>query len=86
MLLKTKLFIILAFFLFIRLKGPNVAIELNYPIAWPGLENKLTIVAEGLSTSRSASVTRSPQFEALRTKGVETNLKSLTSLKSIFDL
>ena|SRR5687768_8243793 len=49
MTIKTPLFAILVFFFFTRLQGQIVAIELNYPVAWPGLDNSLTIVVEGVA-------------------------------------
>ena len=42
-------FAILVFLSCVRLQGQNVAIELNYPQAWPEIENALTIVVEGVA-------------------------------------
>ncbi|MBL0006775.1 MAG: hypothetical protein IPP25_06165 [Saprospiraceae bacterium] len=47
--MKTLILTILVFSFSFGLQGQNVAIELNLPIAWPGLDNTLTIVVEGIA-------------------------------------
>ena len=49
--MKKIAFSILLKFFIMQLQSQTVAVELNYPIAWPSLENQLTIVVEGVACS-----------------------------------
>lgn len=61
--MKTPIHTILVFFFFIKSHAQNVAIELNYPTAWPGLENSLTIVVEGVACKQLYIITDNGRIE-----------------------